>query len=125
MPPFSRLFPSPPRLPIIGNYLQLGTLSHRSFQSLSQKYGPLMMLHLGQLPVLVVSSIHMAKEVMQTHGIVFANRPSTTLTKALFYGGKDIAFSSYGHTWRQKKKLCVNELLSQKRVQSVQFIREE
>ncbi|AES71483.1 cytochrome P450 family 71 protein [Medicago truncatula] len=125
MPPFSRLFPSPPRLPIIGNYLQLGTLSHRSFQSLSQKYGPLMMLHLGQLPVLVVSSIHMAKEVMQTHGIVFANRPSTTLTKALFYGGKDIAFSSYGHTWRQKKKLCVNELLSQKRVQSVQFIRED
>jgi len=84
-----------------------------------------MMLHLGQLPVLVVSSVHMAKEVMQTHAIVFANRPSTTSTKAIFYGGKDIAFSSYGHTWRQKKKLCLNELLSQKRVQSVQFIREE
>jgi len=117
--------PSPPRLPIIGNYLQLGTLPHRSFQSLSQKYGPLMMLHLGQLPVLVVSSVHMAKEVMQTHDTVFASRPCMTSTKNLLYGCKDIAFASYGDTWRQKRKLCVVELLSQKRVQSIQFIREE
>jgi cytochrome P450 family 71 subfamily A len=117
--------PSPPRLPIIGNYLQLGTLPHRSFQSLSQKYGPLMMLHLGQLPVLVVSSVHMAKEVMQTHDTVFASRPCMTSTKNLLYGCKDVAFASYGDTWRQKRKLCVVELLSQKRVQSIQFIREE
>jgi cytochrome P450 family 71 subfamily A len=116
--------PSPPRLPIIGNYLQLGTLPHRSFQSLSQMYGPLMMLHLGQIPVLVVSSVHMAKEVMQTHDTVFASRPCMTSTKNLLYGCKDVAFASYGDTWRQKKKLCMNELLSQKRVQSVQFIRE-
>ncbi|XP_004501856.3 phenylacetaldehyde oxime monooxygenase CYP71AN24-like [Cicer arietinum] len=117
--------PSPPRLPIIGNYLQLGTLPHRSFQSLSQKYGPLMLLQLGQLRVLVVSSVDMAKKVMQTHDMVFASRPCLTSSKALLYGCKDIAFASYGDTWRQKKKLCVIELLSQKRVQSVQFIREE
>lgn len=117
--------PSPPGLPIIGNYLQLGTLPHRSFHSLSQMYGPLMLLQLGQLRVLVVSSVDMAKEVMHTHDTIFASRPNLTSTKALLYGCKDIAFASYGDTWRQKKKLCVIELLSQKRVQSVQFIREE
>jgi hypothetical protein len=84
-----------------------------------------MLLHLGQLLVLVVSSLDMAKEVMQTHDTVFASRPCLTSTKALLYGCKDIAFACYGDTWRQKKKLCVIELLSQKRVQSVQFIREE
>jgi hypothetical protein len=84
-----------------------------------------MLLHLGQLRVLVVSSVDMAKEVMQTHDTVFASRPCLTSTKALLYGCKDIAFACYGDTWRQKKKLCVIELLSQKRVQSVQFIREE
>lgn len=53
--------PSPPKLPIIGNLHQLGTLPHRSFQSLSHKYGPLMMLKLGQTPTLVVSSADVAR----------------------------------------------------------------
>nr|KYP69588.1 Cytochrome P450 71A1 [Cajanus cajan] len=117
--------PSPPKLPIIGNYHQLGTLPHRSFRTLSQKYGPLLLLHLGQLPVLVVSSAEFAKEVLHTHDLVFASRPHLTATRILLYGCKDIAFSSYGDIWRQKRKLCVIELLSMKRVQSVQFIREE
>lgn len=117
--------PSPPKLPLIGNFHQLGTLPHRSFHALSQKYGPLMWLQLGQLPLLVVSSVDMAREVMQTHDIAFASRPHLTSMKALLYECKDIAFASYGETWRQKKKLCVIELLSQKRVQSIQFIREE
>ncbi|KAJ1403283.1 Cytochrome P450 [Sesbania bispinosa] len=117
--------PSPPKLPIIGNFHQLGTLPHRTFQTLSQKYGPLMFLHLGQLPLLLVSSADMAREVLQTNDVAFASRPHLTSAKALLYGCKDIAFASYGETWRQKRKLCVLEFLSMKRVQSIQFIREE
>lgn len=117
--------PSPPKLPIIGNFHQLGTLPHRSFYALSQKYGPLLLLHLGQLPVLVVSSADLAREVMQTQGMVFASRHQTTAAKIILYGCKDVAMASYGEMWRQKKKICVLELLTHKRVQSFQFIREE
>ncbi|XP_057438244.1 phenylacetaldehyde oxime monooxygenase CYP71AN24-like isoform X2 [Lotus japonicus] len=117
--------PSPPKLPFIGNFHQLGTIPYRSFQTLSQKYGPLLLLHLGHLPLLVVSSADMAREVMQTHDTVFSSRPHLTSTKALLYGCNDIGFASYGDAWRQKRKLCVLELLSLKRVQSFQFIREE
>nr|DAD20059.1 TPA_asm: hypothetical protein HUJ06_021522 [Nelumbo nucifera] len=49
-----KLPPSPPRIPIIGNFHQLGALPHRSLKALSQKFGPLMLLHLGSVPVLVV-----------------------------------------------------------------------
>ena len=117
--------PSPQKLPFIGNYHQLGTFPHRSFQALSKNHGPLMLLQLGQLHVLVVSSADLAREVMQTNDVVFASRPHHTAARVLLYGCKDVAFESYGEIWRQKRKLCVVELLSVKRVQSVQFIREE
>jgi cytochrome P450 len=117
--------PSPPKLPIIGNFHQLGTLPHRSLQALSNKYGPLMFMYLGNVPTLVVSSADMAREIMKTHDIVFSDRPKTTAANMLLYGCKDVAFSPYGEHWRQARKICVLELLSLKSVQSFEYIREE
>ncbi|XP_059442631.1 cytochrome P450 71A1-like [Corylus avellana] len=117
--------PSPPKIPIIGNLHQLGTLPHRSLQALSNKYGPLMFLYLGNVPTLVVSSADMAREIMKTHDIIFSNRPKTTAANILLYGCKDIAFSPYGEYWRQARKICVLELLSLKSVQSFEYVREE
>nr|KYP34808.1 Cytochrome P450 71A1 [Cajanus cajan] len=59
--------PSPPKLPFIGNLHQLGTLPHRSLQALSRNYGPLMMLHMGHIPTLIVSSAHVASEILKNH----------------------------------------------------------
>ncbi|XP_026379126.1 cytochrome P450 71A1-like isoform X1 [Papaver somniferum] len=120
-----KLPPSPPRIPILGNLHQLDALAHRSFRDLSQKYGPLMLLHLGQSPNLVVSSVEMATEIMKNQDLVFANRPSTTAAIALLYGCTDISFAPYGEYWRQVRKICVLELLSAKRVQSFKNLREE
>ena len=117
--------PSPPKLPIIGNLHQLGTLPHRSLQALSNKYGPLMFLYLGNAPTLVVSSADMAREITKTNDITFSNRPKTTAANILFYGCKDVAFSPYGDYWRQIRKISVLELLSLKSVQSFQYVREE
>lgn len=120
-----KLPPSPPKLPIIGNLHQLGSLPHRSFRALADKYGPLMLLHLGHSPTLVVSSPELAREVLKTHDIIFANRPITTAANFFLYGCKDIGFAPYGEYWRQIRKIGVLELLSLKRVHSFQFIREE
>ncbi|MCL7022206.1 hypothetical protein MKW94_004059, partial [Papaver nudicaule] len=117
--------PSPPKLPIIGNLHQLGKLVHRSFRDLSQKYGPVMYLHLFQSPILVVSSVEMAEEIMKNQDIIFANRPLSIATNALVYGSTDIVLAPYGEYWRQMKKICTVELLSLKRVQSFKHVREE
>ncbi|PIA24718.1 hypothetical protein AQUCO_71400001v1 [Aquilegia coerulea] len=117
--------PSPPKLPIVGHLHRLGPLPHRSFRDLSEKYGPLMLLQMGFGPTVIVSSAEIAKQIMTTHDLIFANRPATTASKAFLYGAKDIAFANYGEYWRQMRKICVVDLLSVKRVQSFSSIRGE
>ncbi|KAI3830675.1 hypothetical protein MKX03_005421, partial [Papaver bracteatum] len=84
-----------------------------------------MLLRFGKKPILVVSSVEMATEIIKTHDIVFADRFTSKASKSLFYGGTDIAQSPYGEYWRQVKKLCVRELLNIKRVRSFKYLREE
>ncbi|URD81406.1 cytochrome P450 [Musa troglodytarum] len=117
--------PSPPKLPFIGNFHQLGSLPHRSLHALSQKHGPLMLLHLGQVPTLVVSSPDGARDVMRNHDQVFASRPALKPAKVLLNDSKDLGFAPYGEHWRQLRKICAVHLLSSIRVQSYRLIREE
>ncbi|XP_027347033.1 cytochrome P450 71A1-like [Abrus precatorius] len=117
--------PSPPKLPIIGNLHQLGTFPYHSFRALSHKYGALMMLKLGKTQAIVVSSADVAKEIVTTNDITFSDRHKITAVKTMLYGGNDIGFGSYGERWKQKRKICVLELLNHKRVQSFSHIKEK
>ncbi|KAL0356309.1 UNVERIFIED_CONTAM: cytochrome [Sesamum radiatum] len=124
-PPRKRLPPSPRKLPIIGNLHQLGVYPHRSFQALSRRYGQLMLLHLGQVPVLVASSADAACEIMRNQDLIFSNRPRLSIPDRLTYGSRDVAFAPYGEYWRQARSICVLQLLSNKMVQSFRRVREE
>ncbi|CAN1329220.1 Desmethyl-deoxy-podophyllotoxin synthase [Linum perenne] len=96
----SKLPPGPWKLPIIGNLHQLiGDQPHRRLKDLAAKYGPdIMHIQLGELSHIVVSSQEAAK---------------------------GIAFAPYGEDWRQLRNVCLQELLSPKRVMSFRHIREE
>ncbi|XWS47867.1 hypothetical protein CRYUN_Cryun13aG0022400 [Craigia yunnanensis] len=117
--------PSPPRLPILGNLHQLGRYPYISLSSLAQRYGPLMMLRFGSMPVLVVSSADAAREIMKTHDLIFSNRPIFGAGEKLLYHGKDLSTAQYGEYWRQMRSISVLHLLSNKRVQSFKTVREE
>ncbi|KAH7663748.1 Premnaspirodiene oxygenase protein [Dioscorea alata] len=120
-----KLPPSPRKLHFIGNLHQIGLLPHQSLHMLSKKHGPLMLLQLGQVPTLVVSSSEMAKEILKTHDLIFASRPKVIAADIMLYGSQNVAFSPYGEHWRQMRKIAVTNLLSMKRVQSLHGTMEE
>ncbi|CAH8328430.1 unnamed protein product [Eruca vesicaria subsp. sativa] len=117
--------PSPPTLPIFGNLHQLAGLPHRCFHHLSIKYGPVVLLHLGLVPAVIISSSEAAEEVLRTNDLACCSRPKTLATGKLSYGFKDISFAQYGEYWREMRKLAVIELFSLKKVHSFKNIREE
>ncbi|CAN6163350.1 unnamed protein product [Urochloa humidicola] len=121
-----RLPPGPWKLPIIGSMHHLaGQLPHRAMRDLARRHGPVMLLRIGEVPTLVVSSREAARDVMKTHDAVFASRPLSATVLVLSNGGRDIVFAPYGEHWRQLRKVAITELLSARRVLSFRAIREE
>ncbi|KAG2708068.1 hypothetical protein I3760_05G173900 [Carya illinoinensis] len=117
--------PSPPKLPVIGNLHQLGELPHQSLWRLSKKYGPVILLQLGGIPSVILSSAEAARQALKVHDLDCCNRPSSDNSRRLTHNYRDMAFAPYGQYWREMKKICVLEVFSMKRVQAYRFIREE
>jgi hypothetical protein len=70
--------PGPWTLPVIGNlHNPLGARPHPALHRLAQQHGPVMLLRLGHVHTLVLSSAEAAREAMEVHGAAFADRPES------------------------------------------------
>ncbi|CAD5324189.1 unnamed protein product [Arabidopsis thaliana] len=120
-----RPIPSPPGFPIIGNLHQLGELPHQSLWKLSKKYGPVMLLNLGKVPTVILSSSETAKQALRDYDLHCCSRPSLAGGRELSCNNRDISFSPYNDYWKELRKLCTQELFSANNIHSTQHIKDE
>lgn len=84
-----------------------------------------MYMRLGQVPTVVVSSPQAAQQFLKTHDLVFASRPITEAGRFITYNRKGMSFSQYGSYWRNVRKLCTLDLLSNLKIESFKPVRKE
>lgn len=100
--------------PFIGHlklFMKQDTQFYRTLGTMSDKYGSVFTLRLGNQAILVVSNWEMVKECFTTNDKSFSNRPSTLSTKYMLNDTNSVVFSPYGTYWREMRKILVQKLL--------------
>ncbi|KAL9234553.1 hypothetical protein vseg_009412 [Gypsophila vaccaria] len=120
-----RLPPGPRRWPIVGNLLQLGPLPHRDFASFCEKYGPLVYLKLGNVDAITTNDPDIIREILVRQDDVFGSRPRTLASTHLAYNCGDVALAPMGPKWKRMRRICMENLLTTKRLESFSKQRSE
>ncbi|GFP97530.1 cytochrome p450 cyp736a12 [Phtheirospermum japonicum] len=120
-----KLPPGPKGVPILGHLHMLGKNPHQDLHKLSKQHGPVMYMQFGFVPNIVVSSPKAAELFLKTHDLFFASRPPHQAAKYLSWDQRNLSFGSYGPYWRNMRKLCTLELLSNLKINSFQPMRKE
>ncbi|XP_061354572.1 geraniol 8-hydroxylase-like [Gastrolobium bilobum] len=118
-----KLPPGPFPLPIIGNLLALGNKPHQSLTKLAKIHGPILALKLGQVTTIIVSSAELAKQVLQTHDSSLSDRTVPQALSALNHDQFGVGFLCVTPLWRDMRRICKNQLFSNKTLDASQYLR--
>ncbi|RHN53387.1 putative geraniol 8-hydroxylase [Medicago truncatula] len=119
----SKLPPGPFPLPIVGNLFVMNNKPHKSLAKLAKIYGPILSLKLGQVTTIVVSSADLAKEILQTHDSLLSDRTVPHALTAFNHDQFGVGFLPLSPLWREMRKVCKNQLFSNKSLDANQCIR--
>ncbi|KAI4338780.1 hypothetical protein MLD38_023793 [Melastoma candidum] len=120
-----KLPPGPKPLPVLGNmHLLRGGMLHVVLRDLAKTYGPICHLKLGQISLVSVSSSEVAKEILKTQELMFAQRDKLPILEMTSFDHSSPAFAPYGEYWRTIKKIYMTELFSPGRLRNFRSLRE-
>lgn len=93
--------------------------------ALAEKYRPIFTVNIGSRSALVVSSSEVAKECYTTNDWAISSRAQTIGAEILSYNNNNAmpGFSPYGDYWREMRKIIVQEVLSNRRLELLKHVR--
>ncbi|KAH0914180.1 LOW QUALITY PROTEIN: hypothetical protein HID58_028626 [Brassica napus] len=118
--------PSPPSLPVIGHlHLLLSAVSHKAFQNISSKYGPLLYLRLFSFPIVLASSASVAYELFRTHDVNVSSRMPPITIESLIFGSSGFASAPFGDYAKFMKKLLATRFFRTQAIENLRGVRAE
>uniref|UniRef100_A0A165ZIW5 Cytochrome P450 n=1 Tax=Daucus carota subsp. sativus TaxID=79200 RepID=A0A165ZIW5_DAUCS len=108
--------PSPRSLPLLGHLHLIKEPLHQTLETLSSKYGDILLLRFGLKKVLVICSPSAIEECFTRNDTVFANRPVSMATIHLSYDFTTMTVAPYGDLWRNLRRLAALEIFSPNRI---------
>ncbi|XP_067412716.1 LOW QUALITY PROTEIN: cytochrome P450 2G1-like [Emydura macquarii macquarii] len=106
---YKNLPPGPTPLPLIGNFLQMKigeTL--KSFEKLSEKYGPVFTVYFGSKPIVVLCGHEAVKEALVDQAEEFSGRALVPTVEKNFHDF-GVVFAN-GERWRQLRRFSLTVL---------------
>ncbi|XP_056277181.1 cytochrome P450 2J1-like [Pseudoliparis swirei] len=101
--------PGPRAFPIVGNLFTLDyTRTHESMTQLSERYGDVYSLRMGQLWFVVLNRFEVLREALVDQGDGLADRPDLPLQQEISQG-LGVLFSN-GNLWKQKRCFAISTL---------------
>ncbi|XP_049392829.1 xanthotoxin 5-hydroxylase CYP82C4-like [Solanum stenotomum] len=97
----------------------------RKLSDLADKYGPVFTFRVGLHRVLVISSYDAVKECYTKNDAVFANRPACLYGEYIGYNNAILFLANYGSYWRNIRKLIIQEVLSNSRLEKLKYMKIE
>ncbi|KAH7686992.1 Geraniol 8-hydroxylase protein [Dioscorea alata] len=121
--PSASLPPGPRPLPLIGNFLNIGTLPHQSCAMLARKYGPIMTIHLGAVTTVVISSASAAQEMFKQHDAALAGRYVYEAINLKNGNEGSVITAQPGPRWRSLRRLQNTMFFTSSRLEAMRGVR--
>ncbi|KAL4269524.1 hypothetical protein GQ457_HM000460 [Hibiscus cannabinus] len=111
--------------PLIGHLHVLtgSKLPYIALGDLSDKHGPIFSIRIGLHPAVVVSSSELTREIFTNYDVAVSSRPKLICGKYMGHNYASFGFCPYNAYWREMRKITASELLSNRRLELLKYIR--
>ncbi|MED6218269.1 hypothetical protein PIB30_025191 [Stylosanthes scabra] len=95
----------------------------KTLGAMADKYGAIFRIKIGSKRAVVINDWKTAKECFTTNDIAVSSRPRLIAIERLTYNQAMFAFTPYGPYWREVRRICNQELLSNRQIELSSHVR--